>query len=511
MPPKQSKVDETKRKVLQSLAEMHALGITCPTVKFLGLALGFTNIGGHSFSYARSQLKEDNLVVSKSSGTISITEPGIASVSRVSPPKTNQELHKRIITTLCKHKTFPREDKAMRLLQVLADGKERSKDEIAQICGYANMKSGGACGFFARMSEFKLMCDGKKSGTVKLIDGMFPYGRPSMQQQQQPPIAHKRATSSSQQQQLSDSKELVSPKQGPEVKTGATVSQKHQKHQTAPLKSPPLPKEKPVEDKATVAASRPSDSDLKEARHNEKRRLLHEEKPRKKHKAASTIDETPLKESSEKLPGEKQRSKNITEKVVDNILVERNTQKDPNLDLVEAVRRDIMRGIAEMKSTVGATSISVIYAAISAGYIDTSYATFQKALSQLAELDLGKVEGETLHLTKAGIAACPTVEPLKSNKALQDKVFEVFFKATSGMPTRGSSLNMFSLLGTGGSYTLQEVAEIGHYPYIRMPTFVKFIRRLQSMKLLEHDRKRYQFAMVMFPFGRKPMDTAKGF
>ena len=169
-----------------------------------------------------------------------------------------------------------------------------------------------------------------------------------------------------------------------------------------------------------------------------------------------------------------------------------------------------MRGIAEMKSTVGTTYTSVIYAAISAGYIDTSYPIFQKALSQLAELDLGKISGETLRLTKAGIAACPTVEPLKNNKALHDKVFEVFSKATSGMPTRGSSLKMFSLLGTGNSFTLAEIAEIGHYPYIRMPTFVKFIKRLQTMKLLENEGTRYhryQFTEEMFPYGRKPMDN----
>jgi hypothetical protein len=127
LPTKRSKRDNkepVRTRILGSLAELRALGIShAPRIQ-LALFAGYSNVNSAGFAKALSKLKKDNLIEYPYSKTVSLTCAGLEAdeTKGVDPPRDSSAVHERIKDLL-----KPNQQK---MFDLLLNGRVHSRDEV---------------------------------------------------------------------------------------------------------------------------------------------------------------------------------------------------------------------------------------------------------------------------------------------------------------------------------------------------------------------------------------------
>ncbi len=152
-------------RILKAIASAHALGNARPEKKAVQVTSMI--LDNKVFGTVCATMKNKGLIVYDRT-TIQLTEAGRANVGEeaLAQPATNETFHDMI------KKTF-KSKMSRAIFDVLVDGGNHSKDEIAQTLNIENNKS--FCTYLSALSKYTEKCN---NGTYSLNDIAFPLGRP---------------------------------------------------------------------------------------------------------------------------------------------------------------------------------------------------------------------------------------------------------------------------------------------------------------------------------------------
>lgn len=163
-----------RTRIIQSIAELRALGSTSPPRIEVAMFAGYGNSASKGFTNPLSQLKSEGLIEYPNSKTVALTTKGIESEEAkcISPPKDNFEVHSRIKTLL--------KPKQVEIFDKLADGRVHERHVLADSVGYKNMASKGFANSIGKMSSLGILhyptdSNDKRKKLVQLTDMCFPF------------------------------------------------------------------------------------------------------------------------------------------------------------------------------------------------------------------------------------------------------------------------------------------------------------------------------------------------
>lgn len=160
--------------IMRAFGEMHVVGIAEIPLFIVCMLAGYLNPRSANFAKELKELEKEGLIVKAKKGHFSLSEKGIASLPKVEPVKSNQDIHKRLLSIL--EKKIKTADKLHKMWDELCDGGDHDIGSLAAKVGYNNKRSANFAGMITSMQELGLAEKSKSS--VKLTDLAFPFGRP---------------------------------------------------------------------------------------------------------------------------------------------------------------------------------------------------------------------------------------------------------------------------------------------------------------------------------------------
>lgn len=154
------------RKILAALAELEACRISEPPRVFVAMLSGYGNVKSAGFVKAISGLSSSDLVSYPSSGTVALTDLGRENVNHPSRPATTDELQNRVFGVLGGIKATTLET----LVNAYPAAMERA--DLAERCGYTNVKSAGFVKAISTLSSLGLV-EYPDRGTIKAKAFLF--------------------------------------------------------------------------------------------------------------------------------------------------------------------------------------------------------------------------------------------------------------------------------------------------------------------------------------------------
>jgi hypothetical protein len=140
-----------ERKILSSLAELHALGLHPADKLQLGLMAGYTNVRSGGFSEPLGRLIAAGLAAAPQPGRVAITPAGHDVIGAVQPPGTPEEMQARVMSKLS--------GPERKLLHVILGAwlAAITKEALGAACGYTNIRSGGFSEPLSRLNTLGLV------------------------------------------------------------------------------------------------------------------------------------------------------------------------------------------------------------------------------------------------------------------------------------------------------------------------------------------------------------------
>ncbi len=158
-------VPPIQQKILDSIAELEALGIAEPPRVQVAFLAGYSHPRSKGFTNALGALRSAGLIDYPSSGTLSLSEAGDSTASAVNRPRSSEELQERIM------KLLP--PVHCRLLEFLISHREPfSREALARNCGYEHVRSKGFTNALGRLHSLGLI-DYPGSGQVAASKLLF--------------------------------------------------------------------------------------------------------------------------------------------------------------------------------------------------------------------------------------------------------------------------------------------------------------------------------------------------
>lgn len=139
------------RRIMNNVAELHALGIDRPLRLQVAVLSGYTNVKSDGYLKAISYLRTNGFVSYPDSDTIALTDAGREQAADPGEPLTSEELQQRLMELV--------EPKARHALSILINRypKAMPREELARMLGYSNMKSDGFVKAISRLRSMGLM------------------------------------------------------------------------------------------------------------------------------------------------------------------------------------------------------------------------------------------------------------------------------------------------------------------------------------------------------------------
>jgi hypothetical protein len=160
-----------EQRILDQLAELEAIGLTPTDKQQLALFSGYTNPRSGGFSEPLGRLVAAGLIASPSTGKVVLTDAGRAIARPIDAPVTTDALQERILAKL----DGPRA-KLLRELITLHPS-AITKAELAERCGYTNIRSGGFSEPLGSLSTLGLV-EYPTQGEVRAADALFLEAAP---------------------------------------------------------------------------------------------------------------------------------------------------------------------------------------------------------------------------------------------------------------------------------------------------------------------------------------------
>jgi hypothetical protein len=166
---------EVQQVIFGAMCELHCVGIQEIPVELIAMFAGYSNTRSATFAKQLKDLESKAWIGKPKTAHFSLTEVGIKEMPPVDPPKSNEDVHERLLGIL--QKKVKTTDKLMSLWDLLRDGKEHDIKALAGKIGYGNSRSAGYASMISTMQELGLA--EKTKGSVRLTDVAFPFGRPA--------------------------------------------------------------------------------------------------------------------------------------------------------------------------------------------------------------------------------------------------------------------------------------------------------------------------------------------
>lgn len=157
-------------KIISSLLELHAIGISKPARIQVAMFAGYTCLSSTGFAKAINRLKKIGYLTFPNSKCYALTTSGRESMPQVQAPHDNNEVHQRMRCLL--------DEKTAGIFTSLLDGSTHLRFEIASKNGYSNLSSTGYSKAMSKLRGLSLI-DYPDKSSIKLTDIAFPFGRPA--------------------------------------------------------------------------------------------------------------------------------------------------------------------------------------------------------------------------------------------------------------------------------------------------------------------------------------------
>lgn len=187
-PPSRNAIDKVKAGFLQVMADNYAFNKTSMSLVDIAKGIGYESNNNKSFKSAYKELKDEGIVTKPQGGIVDITEKGIKDhMPAPRPPPTNEEIQQdylsKTVAMKTKDKDFPSEEKTTMIFNRLSDGQAHSKEELANMVGWANTNNKAIKKLMKFFKDKELIESATSTGTaiIKFTDTMFPNGRPELQ------------------------------------------------------------------------------------------------------------------------------------------------------------------------------------------------------------------------------------------------------------------------------------------------------------------------------------------
>lgn len=162
------------------LAECHMLNIENPPKLLVAICSGYKCLSSKTISTAFRKLIEDGVIQNVAGQKVALTKYGVATMPKVTVPKTNAEAHRRYKKTACQLMTAKNIPLKMDMVwRQLADGESHSKKALASAAGYTSLASKNIQDIFKALKALDIVNE-NKGKELQFKGTVFPFGRPCL-------------------------------------------------------------------------------------------------------------------------------------------------------------------------------------------------------------------------------------------------------------------------------------------------------------------------------------------